>query len=216
MKPLLKIMLSLGLVFVALFVLLNATGLISLAKIEAGLQAAKAADPLYVGLAVAVLLFADLFFSIPTMATLMLAGYFIGPLAAAAAGSAGMMAAGLVGYGLSRRYGEAATRLIVHQANDRDRAAAHFRRHGSVVILLARAVPMLPEVAACMAGLTRMPVWKFLGLWTANVVPYAAIAAYAGARSTLDDPTPAVYAALGLIGFFWSGWLIFNRRSKKP
>ena len=78
MKPLLKIMGLLALVFASTFLILNASGVITVAKIEAWLLAAKSANPLFVGAIVAALLFADLIIAVPTLATLLLAGYFIG------------------------------------------------------------------------------------------------------------------------------------------
>ena len=202
MKPLLKIMGLLALVFASTFLILNASGVITIEKIEGWLLAAKSANPIFVGAIVALLLFADLIIAVPTLATLLLAGYFIG-------------AAGLGGYFISRHYGEALVVHVVKDADEREKAADTFRRHGPIVILLARAMPILPEVSACMAGLTRMPFWKFLGLWSVNVIPYCALAAYAGSVSSLDDPTPAILTAIGLSTFFWSGWALFNRHQKR-
>jgi len=215
MKPLLKIMGLLALVFTSTFFLLNVTGVISVAKIELWLLAAKSANPVWVGVAVAALLFADLIFTVPTLATLLLAGYFIGAEFAALAGASGLMAAGIGGYWISRRYGERFVAHIVKDAHEREAAAQAFRRHGPVVILLSRAMPVLPEVSACMAGLTRMNFMTFLALWSMNVIPYCLIVAYAGSISTLDDPQPAIFTAIGLSVFFWSGWAIFNRRRNR-
>ena len=214
MKPLLKIMGLLALVFASTFLILNASGVITVEKIEGWLLAAKSANPIYVGAIVALLLFADLIIAVPTLATLLLAGYFIGATAGAIAGATGLLAAGICGYWISRRYGDALVVHIVKDTQEREKAAETFRRHGPVVILLARAMPILPEVSACMAGLTRMPFCKFLALWLFNVVPYSLLAAAAGSVSTLDDPTPAIFTAIGLSAFFWSGWAIFNRRQK--
>lgn len=215
MKPLLKIMGLLALLFASTFLILNASGIITVEKIEAWLLAAKSADPIWVGAIVALLLFADLIIAVPTLATLLLAGYFIGAFYGALAGAIGLLAAGVGGYAISRRYGEALVVHIVKDAAEREKAVGTFLRHGPVVILLARALPMLPEVSACMAGLTRMPFWKFLALWLINVVPYCLLASYAGSISTLEDPKPAIFTAIGLSVFFWSGWAIFNRRHTK-
>lgn len=214
MKPLLKIMGLLALVFASTFLILNASGVITVEKIEAWLMAAQSANPIFVGVIVALLLFADLIIAVPTLATLLLAGYFIGALPAALAGAIGLLASGLGGYFISRRYGDALVVHVVKDAAEREKAVATFLKHGAVVILLARAVPMLPEVSACMAGLTRMLFWKFLALWLVNIVPYCLLAAYAGSISTLEDPTPAIFAAIGLSVFFWSGWALFNRRAR--
>jgi hypothetical protein len=60
-----------------------------------------------------------------------------------------------------------------------------------------------------------MNFMTFLALWSMNVIPYCLIVAYAGSISTLDDPQPAIFTAIGLSVFFWSGWAIFNRRRNR-
>ena len=215
MKPLIKIMLTLGLVFATTFLLLNATGVVTVAKIEIWLTLARDADPLWVAPIIALLLFVDLIISVPTLATITLSGYFLGPVVGALAGIAGLVMAGLGGYCISHRYGDLLLRVVIKEEAKRSDAVATFQEHGAVVILLSRASPMLPEVCACMAGMTRMPLGKFLVLWLASSVPYAAIAAYAGSISSLDNPQPAIFAAIGLMSFLWISWLVVRRRGQK-
>lgn len=215
MKPLIKIMLTLGLVFATTFLLLNATGVVTVAKIETWLTLARDADPLWVAPIIALLLFVDLIISVPTLATITLSGYFLGPVVGALAGIAGLVMAGLGGYCMSHRYGDLLLKVVIKEEAKRSDAVATFQEHGAVVILLSRASPMLPEVCACMAGMTRMPLGKFLVLWLASSVPYAAIAAYAGSISSLDNPHPAIFAAIGLMSFLWLSWLVMRRRGQK-
>lgn len=215
MKPLIKIMLTLGLAFATTFLLLNATGVVTVAKIEIWLTLARDADPLWVAPIIALLLFVDLIISVPTLATITLSGYFLGPVVGALAGIAGLVMAGLGGYCISHRYGDLLLKVVIKEEAKRSDAVTTFQEHGAVVILLSRASPMLPEVCACMAGMTRMPLGKFLVLWLASSVPYAAIAAYAGSISSLDNPQPAIFAAIGLMSFLWISWLVVRRRGQK-
>lgn len=215
MKPLIKIMLTLGLAFATTFLLLNATGVVTVAKIETWLTLARDADPLWVAPIIALLLFVDLIISVPTLATITLSGYFLGPVVGALAGIAGLVMAGLGGYCMSHRYGDLLLKVVIKEEAKRSDAVATFQEHGAVVILLSRASPMLPEVCACMAGMTRMPLGKFLVLWLASSVPYAAIAAYAGSISSLDNPHPAIFAAIGLMSFLWLSWLVVRRSGQK-
>lgn len=208
-------MLTLGLVFATTFLLLNATGVVTVAKIETWLTLARDADPLWVAPIIALLLFVDLIISVPTLATITLSGYFLGPVVGALAGIAGLVMAGLGGYCMSHRYGDLLLKVVIKEEAKRSDAVATFQEHGAVVILLSRASPMLPEVCACMAGMTRMPLGKFLVLWLASSVPYAAIAAYAGSISSLDNPHPAIFAAIGLMSFLWLSWLVMRRRGQK-
>ena len=215
MKPLIKLMLTLGLAFATTFLLLNTTGVVTVAKIETWLSLARDADPLWVATIIVLLLFVDLIISVPTLATITLSGYFLGPVIGALAGIVGLVMAGLGGYTVSRRYGDLLLKLVVKDEAKRNEAVATFQEHGAVVILLSRASPILPEVSACMAGVTRMSLGKFLILWLASSVPYALIAAYAGSISSLDKPQPAIFTAIGLMSFLWLSWLVVRRRGKK-
>ena len=76
-----------------------------MAKIETWLTLARDADPLWVAPIIALLLFVDLIISVPTLATITLSGYFLGPVIGALAGIVGLVMAGLGGYTVSRRYG---------------------------------------------------------------------------------------------------------------
>ena len=215
MKSLLKIMLTLALFFASTFIILKSTGMITVEKIELWLEMAKTANPLYVGAIIAGLLFADLFVAVPTLTVMILGGFFLGPIYGAIAGVIGLFAAGTCGYGISRKYGDYLINFLIKDSEKRAEAIAMFREHGAIVILLSRATPILPEVSACMAGMTRMPFRKFLALWLISAVPVAVIAAYAGSISTLEDPMPAILTIIGLSAFFWTGWFIFKRIQKR-
>ena len=121
--------------------------------------------------------------------------------------------AGLTGYGLSRRYGNSLVNFLIRDEEKRNEAVDMFRTHGAVVILLSRAMPLLPEASACMAGMTRMPFVKFLLAWVVSTGPYAAIASYAGSVSTIENPLPAILAVIGLTGLFWLGGFVIKRRN---
>jgi len=215
MKSLLKIMMVLALVFASSFLVLKTTGLISGEKIELWLETAKNISPLYVAAIVILILFADLFIAIPTLTVMIMGGYFLGPLWGAVAAIIGLTFAGTCGYGLSFKYGDNLIDFLIKDQNERDQAIITFQNHGAVVILLSRAIPILPEVSACMAGMTRMPFTKFFLLWLISTVPYAIIASYAGSISTFENPAPALYTALTLTVFFWIAWLVFRQFLKK-
>ena len=83
------------------------------------------------------------------------------------------------------------------------------------MILLSRAVPILSETTACLAGMTRMNPGKFLLAWLINSVPYMLIAVYAGSVSSIENPKPAIFTAIGLSLLLWLAWYIYHRISKK-
>lgn len=214
MKALIKLMLILALFFASTFIVIKFTGVISIDKIETWLSLAKELNLLYVALVVTTLLFADLFIAVPTLTVIMLSGYFLGHFYGAIASITGVMLAGIFGYIVSYFYGENLERLIVKDPAERKVLRAQFEQYGIFMILLSRAMPILPEVTACMSGITKMNFVKFLIAWICSSVPYVIIAAYAGSISTLDNPKPAIITAIGLTTVFWSGWFILRKIQK--
>ena len=103
MKSLIKVILILGLVSGSSFILVQVTGLITIDKIEFWFNEIKSLPPYYIGCFVLCLMFIDLFISIPTLATIMLAGFFMGTLLGAAFTIIGLTIAGCCGYMLGRR-----------------------------------------------------------------------------------------------------------------
>jgi len=211
MKSMLKLMLILAAAFASTFLLLNLTGIITIERIGIWLETAQQSSPLLIGGAVTLLLFADLFVAMPTLTIMLLSGFFLGPVVGAAFSILGLTMAGASGYGLSHRYGDRLLKLIVKDPQERHEAEKQFKRCGTATVLLSRAVPILPEVSACMAGLTGMRWSRFLMAWLISTVPYAIIASYAGSVSTLSNPSPAIFSAIALTGFFWLGWLVYRR-----
>lgn len=211
MKSLIKVMLVLALFFASTFIILKSTGLITVEKIELWLEVAKNINPIYVAIIVAALLFADLFIAVPTLTVMILGGYFLGPLIGAIAGISGLFLAGACGYAISRKYGSLLLNFLIRDLEKQKEAVETFQKHGAIVILLSRAMPILPEVSACMAGMTKMKFIKFLALWLTSTIPTATIASYAGSVSTLQNPKPAIYAVVGITVFFWLGWYVFRK-----
>ncbi len=212
MKDLLKTMLVLALFFASTFILLKLAGVLSLESIENGLQAIAHADPIVIALLIIGLLFADLLIAVPTLTICLFAGYFLGWLPGAIAISLGFYCAGISGYLISRRYGWPLIRKI-YKAEERLEAMYEaFSRFGPTVLILCRAVPILPEVSSCMAGATGMPILRYLLLFSIGSIPYALLASYAGSISTIEDPKPAVMAAFVISLCLWLAWYVFMRR----
>ena len=214
MKELLKVFLIIVSIFATTFLVIKFTGILTIEQIEEWLKLAKSTSTLYVGLTVIALLFADLFIAVPTLTIIILSGYFLGFLLGAFFSIMGVMLAGIVGYLLSRQYGEKVLRFLIKDDIKRMNAIETFHKHGFVTILLSRAMPMIPEASACLSGMTKMPFLKFLSAWVLSSVPYALIAAYAGSISTLDNPKPAIFVALGLSAFFWTSWYFYHKKQR--
>lgn len=214
MKHLLKVIAIIGALFALTFLLLKSTGVLSVEQIKMWLLQAKEVSPKYVGIIVMLLLFSDLFVAIPTMTVITLSGYFIGFQYGAMASITGLSLAGISGYWLSHILGERVFDFILRKEKAKQEAKETFRMHGVVMILLSRAIPILPEVTACLAGMTQMKFLKFLLVWLLSTVPYVLILTYAGSVSSIENPKPAIYTAIIISATLWTGWFLFNRKQK--
>lgn len=209
MKTLVKLFLTIAGVFASTFMLLKLSGGLTVDDIRAWLEAAKSVSPVYIGLVVASLLFADLFIAVPTLTVCLLSGYFLGFSYGLAFNIIGVTAAGIAGYLISRSVGRALLEKVIHDPVKLEEMETTFDKHGFAMILMSRALPILPEATACLAGFTHMQTWKFLLAWMISSLPYAAIAAYAGSISSIDDPKPAIFTAIGLSVLLWGAWMVF-------
>ena len=87
-----------------------------------------------------------------------------------------------------------------------------FQRNDLLVLFACQALPILPEVSACLAGVSRMPFGRFCLGFGVGVVPFAFIVAWAGSASTLADPSPAIYTAIGVSVALLLAWTLLRRR----
>lgn len=214
MKALFKAVAILIAIFAVTFILLKSASGVTFEDVENWLHGAREVSPYHVATLIIALLLADLLVSVPTLTIVMLSGFLLGQALGTLVALMGLYSAGILGYGISRRYGQQLLTLLLKDPLRRAEAVAAFRGHGFGMIILARALPILPEVMACLAGSSRMPFSRFLVAWSLSCVPYAAIAAYAGSISTLGDPMPAISAAIGLLTSLWIGWFLFRRSTK--
>lgn len=202
--------------FASTFFVLKVSGLLGIDEIKTWLNTASQLNVYLVAFTVIGLLFLDLFIAIPTLTLILLAGYFLGAIIGGISAIVGLLLAGITGYAISYKYGNKLFDKLVTNPAERADAIALFQKRGPVVILLSRATPILPEISACMAGMIKMPFKHFISYWLISTLPYALIAAYAGSISTLENPKPAIYTAIGLTGFFWSCWWVFNKKVVQP
>jgi len=211
MRSLLKIMVTLALVFASSFLILNLSGVLSVQKIEHWIESAHEVNSIYIVIIVFLLLFSDLFVAIPTLTVMILSGYFLGVGIGSASTISGLMAAGICGYWISKLHGEKLINFLIKSPEKRKEAIQTFQSHGGFIILLSRATPILPEVSACMAGMTHMKFRKFLALWSLNSIPYAIIANYAGSISSANNPKPAILIAISLTSLLWVCWYFYRK-----
>lgn len=152
------------------------------------------------------LLVGDLLLPIPATAVMAALGMLYGPVMGGLIGGAGSMLSGIVAYLLCRYAGrEAALRLAGEE--DLNKGERFFAQSGGYAVALSRWMPLLPEVVACMAGLTRMPAALFLAALTCGSLPMAFTFAYFGHLGTERPALALTASAVVPLGL----WIVARR-----
>lgn len=106
------------------------------------------------------LIVSDLVLPVPAPAVMAALGMVYGPVLGGLIGGTGSFLAGMTAYGGCRLLGPRAARFLVGEAN-LVRLARFFARVGLWAVVLSRWMPLMPEVLACLAGLSRMHAGRF-------------------------------------------------------
>lgn len=157
------------------------------------------------------LLVADLFLPVPGTAVMSGLGYVYGAWLGGAAAAMGSFLSGALAYGLCRRFGErAAARLM--GADGLEKGRRLFAGSGAGLFVAAsRCLPLLPEVVACMAGLTRMPAARFFTALACGSVPVGFIFAWIGAAGR-DSPGLAIGLSVLIPVLLYGAALVVMKR----
>lgn len=160
-----------------------------------------------------VLLVADLVFPVPGTLVMSALGFIYGPWLGGLAAATGSFAAGMAGYGLCRALGPRAARWILGE-QDLVRGRSWFSRFGVLLVAGSRALPIFPEIIACMAGLLRMPMANFaLGL-ALGCLPMGLAFAWIGHLGH-KDPTLAIALSLSVPAILWLAAKILGKRAQR-
>ncbi|HET6442766.1 MAG TPA: VTT domain-containing protein [Phycisphaerae bacterium] len=128
------------------------------------------------------LLVADLLLPIPATGVLAALGSVYGVALGALVGAVGSTLAGLAGYGLARLAGRRGARRLASE-EELARFQSIFNRWGGYAVLVSRALPILPEVMAVLAGLARMRFSRFLAALLLGASATALVFAWLGYAS---------------------------------
>lgn len=147
------------------------------------------------------LLASDLVLPVPGTVVVSALGYVYGTLLGGLVATAGLMAAGMLGYGVGRLCGEKFARRWL---GDRDFETGRklFESGGGWVVALSRSLPILPEVVSCTAGLVRMPFGRFVTALACGSVPVGFLFAAIG-RSGRDAPGWALALSVVIPAVLW-------------
>ncbi|MEY3877546.1 MAG: hypothetical protein RLZZ191_1229 [Pseudomonadota bacterium] len=213
MKDLIKIAVILALAFASTFLIIKSTGLITEESVSAFLQQAKSINPWWLAVLVIGLLLVDLLIAVPTMTTILFAGFLMGPIYGGLASAAGLMLLGVTGYGMGYRIGRPVLLRLFKDEKRLPDIEAAFARNDLLLLFVCQAMPILPELSCTLAGIARTRLPRFLFGYAVGVVPFAFIVAYAGSISTLSNPSPAIYTAIGVSVILLLFWTLLKRRS---
>ena len=212
MHPIIKVSLRLVVLFIGLLLLTRLMGWFDLGDIKhwfEQLQHQRAES--LIALIIA-LLVADLLFSIPTVWVALFAGYFLGFQLGFTAVFAGLSVAAILAYELSRYWGLRLLSRLGLSDSELAQVQEDFSKYGSLMLLLSRSAPMLPEITYCLAGAAKMPRLKFMVFFCLGHIPYALLTTYAGSHSNLTAPYPALASMLLLYAGLWSAAIILKRK----
>ena len=151
------------------------------------------------------LLAADIVLPVPSSLVSTAAGGLLGFAWGTIASWLGMTAGSLIGYALGRY--TPANRWLTRDDMERlDRAKSRF---GDWLVIVFRSVPVLAEASAVFAGLSRMPVGRFVLL--AGLANFAISAIYAATGAFAVATSSFLYAFFGAIALPGLAMLVFRK-----
>jgi len=207
-KSLIKLYLIIISFFAVIFLLVNLSGVLTVADIKTYLHQIQDADKLKIFIVIVVLLASDVFLSVPTILIVTYSGNILGFEQGLMASTSGMLISGTIAYLLCRFSGNKMLRLLIKDKKQIDEVNSIFHRLGYGMLIIARALPMLPEATCCLSGMMKFNFIKFLMYYLLGTLPYAIVLTYLGSISDTDNPYPAligigiVYIILYLLWFF--------------
>lgn len=140
------------------------------------------ASVLLITVAVVVFLLADIVLPVPSSFVLTTTGYLLGFGLGSAVCFVGLTCASLGGYALGRYAGGPLAQRVVGRAQ-LERFADLSQRYGDALLVAFRAMPVLAEATTILAGISRMPLPRFLLVVSIGNAVVAAVYAWIGAVS---------------------------------
>ena len=156
------------------------------------------------------LLLVDLLLPIPGTIVMSALGVVYGFWIVGLIATIGSMLAGILGYGVGRFFDEKFAKRWLGE-KDFEKGRSLFDKSGAWVVAVSRALPILPEVIACMAGLLRMPFGKFVIALACGSIPMGFLFAWIGAIGR-DQPAWGLAFSLGVPAVLWGAAALMRRR----
>lgn len=148
------------------------------------------------------LLLSDLILPVPATAVMAALGILYGPIVGGLIGGSGSVLSGMTAYSVCRLAGRKAALKLAGE-NDLLQGEKFFARSGTWAVVVSRWMPLLPEVIACLAGLTRMPAGRFSAALVCGSFPMAFVYAALG-YAGVDHPVLALTASALIPLILWA------------
>jgi len=135
-------------------------------------------------------------------------GLWPGMLVSLAGGLLGGIAAYSIGRWLGRSLVERLLPAGALAAADRTMA-----KYGGWAVVLERWIPGVPgDPVSYASGLTRMPLWKFIGLTTIGLVPANIVTAFVGTEVAGDIPLKWWLLFWAAVAVVWAAYVIVKKK----
>ncbi len=213
MADLLKLATILATAFASTFLIIQGLGLMPEEGVVAWLEGLRSIHPLWLMAGIIALLIVDLLIAVPTMMTILLAGWLLGPWLGGAVSAVGLIAMGCAGYLIGRAAGRPALARFFKDDKRLEGIEAAFARNDLLTLVVCQALPILPELSATLAGIARMRPLRFAFGYGLGVVPFAFVVASGGAASSPDDLRPAILTVVAISGGLLLAFKLLLRRA---
>ncbi len=158
------------------------------------------------------LLIIDLFLPVLGTAVMSALGFVYGWFLGGVLAALGSVGAGLLAYGLCFRLGRRGARWLAGEEGIVEGERLFRGELGGWLVALSRWMPVLPEVVACLAGITRMPLRRFVPALCTGSVPMGFVYAWIGHRG-VASPGLALGLSVVLPPLIWLAfrWFYLGR-----
>jgi uncharacterized membrane protein YdjX (TVP38/TMEM64 family) len=124
----------------------------------------------------------------------------------------GSIGGGVLAYGIARKLGRGATRWLTGEGVLAEGEGLFSSELGGWLVALSRWMPVLPEVIACMAGLSKMRFRRFFASLCAGSFPMGFVFAWIGSTGE-QRPMLALALSAGLPPLIWGLFRFFHRKA---
>lgn len=161
------------------------------------------------------LLLVDLFLPIPGTVVISALGLVYGWWWGGLIGSVGSVLSGLAAYALCRFFGRPAALWLAGVEGLEKGSQMFARESAGWLVALSRWMPVLPEAVACLAGVTRMPLHRFVPALLAGSLPLGFAFAGVGALG-VERPGLALWssAILPVLLYGLAAWCLKSRNTR--